>query len=240
MNNWKNIWEKRTFDSNVLDSKDKYKVFAELKRANGYDIVEGGITLDAFKKQYKEFKACFADNFPDKSFSHIKSIYEVGCGSGANLFMFEQEGLTVGGLDFSEKLISIAKKVLKSNDIKCSEAVDIPTDKKYDFVFSDGVFHYFSDIQYASNVMQKMYEITNYGIGFIGIHDVDKKESFIKFRKQLVENYEEKYKNLDKLFYDKEFFKDFASKRNMKVVFEDSCLEGYWNNNFIFNCFMYK
>lgn len=50
-----------------------------------------------------------------------------------------------------------------------------------------------------------MYEKSNYSIGILDIHDVDCEEEFVAYRKSVIENYEERYKDLPKLFYDKHF-----------------------------------
>ena len=72
------------------------------------------------------------------------------------------------------------------------------------------------------------------------MHDVDKKIKFTEYRRKIVYNYDEKYKDLPKLFYSKQFFSDFALKHNMRIFFPDFKVEGYWNNDYIFNCFFYK
>ena len=79
-----------------------------------------------------------------------------------------------------------------------------------------------------------------YSIGVIDIHDKDKERDFLEYRKKILDNYEERYKDLPKLFYEKDFFGKFAEKYGMNVVFTDSCVKGYWNNEFVFNCYMYK
>ena len=61
----------------------------------------------------------------------------------------------------------------------------------------------------------------------------------MEYRINNTPDYKERYKDLPKLFYRKEFFQEFANKHNLKIVFEKSTVEGYWNNEFIFNCFMY-
>lgn len=80
----------------------------------------------------------------------MRSIYEVGCGCGANLFLFQNDGIEVGGIDYSSSEIEIAGKVL--------------------------------------------------------IHDSTKKDAFIAYRKNIIEDYEERYKDLPKFFYEKAFF----------------------------------
>ncbi len=41
-NNWREIWEKHCADGNILQGKDEEKIFMELKRSNGYDVIGGG------------------------------------------------------------------------------------------------------------------------------------------------------------------------------------------------------
>lgn len=56
----------------------------------------------------------------------------MGCGSGVNLYLFKNiVGCAwLGGIDYSAKLLNIAKKVVLSDDIKCKEAIDVDIDKK--------------------------------------------------------------------------------------------------------------
>ncbi len=97
MSTWLEIWNKRTADSEILSSNEIRKIFAELKRANGFDVINGGLSINALINQYEDIKQNFSLYFKDKDFSKIKSIYEIGCGSGANLFLFQQENKIVGG-----------------------------------------------------------------------------------------------------------------------------------------------
>ena len=73
------------------------------------------------------------------------SVYEVGCGSGANLYLFEKDGMICGGADYSPNLIECAKKVLHTEDIICAEANQIPREPRYDALLSNSVFSYFAD-----------------------------------------------------------------------------------------------
>lgn len=235
-NEWKTIWGKRTADEKILKTEDKRQIFLELKRSNGFDVVEDGLTYESLEEQKNEMENWLSG----KGKKEIKSIYEVGCGSGANLFLFEQDGIACGGLDYSETLIESAKKVLQSNDLSCREAIDTPVSPQYDAVLSNSVFSYFKDEEYAYDVLEKMYQKTAYSIGLIDIHDAEKEEAFITYRKTIIPDYEERYKNLPKFFYRKEFFEKFAKEHQMDICFTDSHMKGYWNNEFIFNCYMYK
>lgn len=235
-NNWKSIWEKRRLNEEALGSENILELFTELKRADGFDVGGGEIAPDALLKQYEDIKQRLAKGAP----SPVRSVYEFGCGSGANLLMFERDGFTTGGIDYSQALIDIAVKVLKSNDITCGEAINAEVSPKYDCILANSVISYFSDIDYTLGVLEKMLEKTNYSIGLIDVYNIEKKEAFLAYRRANVENYDEKYQNLNKLFYSKDLFADFASKNNLKIEISESTVENYWNNEFVFNCFMYK
>lgn len=239
MSNWKEIWEKRRADSLILkDSHDRGEILTELKRAAGFDITEGGLDAEALMSQYEMTKRnlSWGMNFA----TELSSVYEVGCGSGANLFLFESDGLKCGGIDFSQSLINIAESVLGTDDLTCDEAVNMSGEGQYDAVLSNSVFSYFPDEQYAERVLEIMLKKSRFSIGILDVHDREKKEDFVNYRKRTIENYEELYKDLPKLFYSRAFFESFAEKHNLDIRFPKYDMPGYWNNEFVFHCFMYK
>ena len=235
-NNWKNIWEKRQLNEEAFGSDDVNKLFCELKRADGFDVGGGELSEEALLRQYEDIKQRLIKGAP----SPVKSVYEFGCGSGANLLLFERDGFNCGGIDYSNALTDIAVKVLKTKDITCGEAINAQTEPKYDCILSNSVISYFPNTDYTLGVLEKMFQKTNYSIGLIDVHNIEKKEDFLAFRRKNIENYDEKYADLNKLFYSKELFTDFAGKHNLKIEFSESAVENYWNNEFVFNCFMYK
>ncbi len=99
-NKWKEIWEKRNANSEILHSGDKRKIFLELKRISGWDSMsdtaEEGIDFAGFYEQYLQIKNELEFSAYDKMHT-INSVFEVGCGSGANLYLFQNDGLKVGG-----------------------------------------------------------------------------------------------------------------------------------------------
>lgn len=234
-NNWKNIWEKRRLNEEALNG-DVIKLFLELKRADGFDVGGGELSEDALLCQYEDIKQRLIKGAP----SAVNSVYEFGCGAGANLLLFERDGFTCGGVDYSNALIDIAEKVLKTKDILCGEAINAPAEPKYDCILANSVISYFPDTDYTKKVLEIMCQKANYSIGLIDVHNIEKKDDFIAFRRKTIENYDEKYADLNKLFYSKELFSDFAQKHNLKIEFSESSVENYWNNEFVFNCFMYK
>lgn len=234
-NDWKRIWSNRHLNKNI-DITDPVKLFTELKRCNGFDTLGGRISDNALVEQYEKIKRRLTEGAPNK----VKSVYEFGCGSGANLLMFERDGFTCGGIDYSEALINIAKTFLKTKDLTCSDAANALESPQYDCVLSNSVIAYFTDYDYARTVLEKMFNKTRYSIGLIDVFDAEKENAYVEYRRRTVENYDEKYADLPKLFYSKEFFVDFAKEHDLKIEFCESTVENYWNNDFIFNCFMYK
>ena len=102
------------------------------------------------------------------------SVFEVGCGCGANLYLFSEDGIKVGGLDYSETLVRIMKKVFAGKpplECICNSADKLTTNIKYDAVFSNSVFSYFPDYSYAGNVLERMLVKANSCIGINVMYD---------------------------------------------------------------------
>ncbi len=235
MHNWKYIWQNRSVDDAIYTLKNNKKIFEELKKINGFDVIDNGLSYEALIEQFDNIKSRINTSECEKS------IFEVGCGSGANLFLFKNSGFKVGGIDYSQPLVQTARKILNlSDEIVCDDAVNLNTDDKYQTLLSNSVFSYFENFDYAKIVLEKMYQKSISNIVLIDIHDETKKEDFINYRRKIIENYDERYKHLPKLFYKKEYFIEFAHSHNMQIEILDSNVKGYWNNPFVFNCFMYK
>jgi len=210
----------------------------ELKRSNGFDVVKDQLSYESFLEQYREMKQRLSLHVPDGA--AIQSVYEVGCGSGANLFLLENDGLNCGGIDYSPKLLEGAKQVLRTTDIRCAEAAELPVEPEYDALISLSVFGYFTDEAYAEAVLEKMYQKARYVVGILELADVQKKEAYTAYRKKIIPDYETRYRGLPRLFFSREFFLKFARSHDMEVEFSPVNLQDYWNSQFYFDCYLYK
>ena len=179
-NRWQEVWNNRQINPSELTSEDETRLILELKRIVGWDFYgkKTTVSVEGYKKEYNYLKANLG--FADK----IGSVFEVGCGSGANLYFFKKDDFKVGGSDYAENLLDVAKKVIGAeNLIECiaGEASELPTDIKYDAVFSAGVFSYFLDLDYTEKVLEHMLDKTRQSIGILRIFDEETKEECFRY-----------------------------------------------------------
>jgi len=83
-------------------------------------------------------------------------------------------------------------------------------------------------------------QLKNIGSRLIDIHDADKEEEFLAYRRAAIPDYDERYKGLGKLFYRRSFFEDFARAHDLRIEFPAIEMEGYWNTPFVFHVFLYR
>ena len=232
-NQWHTIWNRRQPSKEALLG-DWQEIFLELKRINGFDVMEGGIPLASLLAQSARIKELL-------HLSAGQSVYDVGCGAGANLYLLAREGLAVGGTDYAAALVETARKVLPdARELTCGEADAFDTALKYDAALSNSVFSYFPSEEFAELVLTRMLEKTTGAIGLIDLHDADKEEDFLAYRRATIPDYDERYKGLGKFFYRRSFFEGFARMHNLSIDFPAIEMEGYWNTPFVFNVFMYR
>ena len=227
MNNWQKIWNKGDrIDSIILES---------LIKADGFDSGAGSFGVEDWKKYTLEY-------FQRLGISSGDTIYDVGCGSGAFLYDLYLQKYIVGGGDYSMSLIHLAKTIMPNGDFTCDEAININTDQAYDFILSHSVFHYFKDLNYAKGVLAKMIQKSNKKIGIFDINDKAKENQYHQIRMGDMDRqeYKEKYKGLDHLFYEKNWFKEIAKEFNLKISIFDQTFENYTNSNLRFNVVMEK
>ena len=67
MSEWKEVWNRHEADSSVLSGTDNISKFLELKRANGFDAVGGGLSYDALVGQYRYVKDMLTNRLNKKA-----------------------------------------------------------------------------------------------------------------------------------------------------------------------------
>lgn len=240
-NKWREVWNNKGINFSTVDlmseGMDEFAIYSALKKLDGYDV-----SIQEIEGYYRNFyKASVGMWEKLKKISGISSAYEVGCGSGANLYLLQQRGIVTGGIDYSENLVQIAQKVLgKEDGIAMGEAVNMSVDDRYDVVFSEGVFAYFPDEQYGLSVLEKMYEKATKAIIVIEVFDKSLQCECERHRREMIPDYDEKYTGLGKMFYEKDMFRDFAERHHCRIEFGTVDNPYYWNSSYLFNCYFYK
>ena len=136
-NRWKSIWDNKALVSSNYTG-DEFQRFRELKKANGFDVAVANedTYFQSFYNGWLEFYSIVVEMAGENS-----SFYEVGCGSGVNLFMFKNrmKGITFGGCDYSAAMVKSANISSGCGDFLCCSADEISITPKYDIVMSEPV-----------------------------------------------------------------------------------------------------
>jgi 2-polyprenyl-3-methyl-5-hydroxy-6-metoxy-1,4-benzoquinol methylase len=233
MNKWKQIWENR--DTSFAQNNDE-NILMKLIQCDGFDGGGGDscITTVSWLSYISRIKS--------ELFAHeTDSIFEVGCGCGAILYPLHKAGHKVGGLDYSETLVKKAQAVLSDADLVVCDASLLEVLPQYDFVIANSMFFYFPNLNYASLVLEKMYEKAKKGIAVLDVPDARLESILERKKRDACFNYDEKYKGLNHLYYHKAWFLDFAKQKQCsKITISQQDIKGYGYNGFRFNCFMIK
>ncbi len=234
-NEWKKIWEKKE-QVLIRDDENEFEAFCRLKKANGYDVAVED-QKNYYMSFYNEWLSLY-DNIIRKT-GNITSVYEVGCGSGVNIYMFKNRGVSGGGIDYSPNLLNTARQFGDPDRFTVGEASEITEEPHYSLVMSEGVFEYFNSLDYAEVVLKKMLAKSTCMVYLGGVWNKEQENELMEYRRNTIENYDEKYKGLDKQFYSKDWICSLAADYGKNVEFEPINNKYYWNAKYLFNCFIY-
>jgi 2-polyprenyl-3-methyl-5-hydroxy-6-metoxy-1,4-benzoquinol methylase len=229
--NWKKVWNKNNRVENII--------LDMLINVDGFDSDTGKFDANSWLQYTNNFyNELGIINNQDNKYS----IYDIGCGSGAFVYPLYMQNHKVGGVDYSNVLVSLANTVMKNVDFVFDEAINVNVTEKYDFVISHSVFHYFNDLNYAKKILGKMLQKANKKIAIFDINDKSKESLYnetriINMNKKI---YKDKYKGLDHLFYDKDWFIAIAKELNCKINIFDQTFVDYANSKLRFNVIMEK
>lgn len=243
METWKEIWNKKDYEN--INPKTEYYKLLDLA---GYDVMrnwKGGEKVGEkkekidFVEDYKKYIKKISEML---NINNNNTIYDVGCACGNFLYYFYEMGCEVGGLDFSNNLIEVARTIMPLGTFEVNEALNLSIVGKYDYVFASGIIHYFESYSYTKDFLLKMLNKANKKIIILDIPDLSKKQESENERKKVYgeREYKIKFKNVKHLYYEKRFFEDFASLKGCDIYIFDQILNNYANKNYRFNCIITK
>lgn len=125
--------------------------------------------------QLKNIDIYIIDLILKGSFEHVKSILDVGCGSGRNLTYFLQNDFNVFAIDPNEASLFEAQQIaLKLNssiplsNFKIGIAEQIPFKNTFDLIICNAVLHFSSNTTQFENMLFGMWsQLNTNGILFI-------------------------------------------------------------------------
>ena len=229
--NWHQIWSQRG------EAAAQQPDLQCLLNLDGFDSGAGRVTANDFR----DYVRIITDRLAVKNGT---SVYEVGCGSGAFLFgLRERISMpTVGGCDYAGRLIDVARLVFEGGDFTFAEAADVCTEPKYDVVLANGVFHYFSDLDYAARVIDKMIEKANRIVAILEIPHAGTRQEAERVRREQLspEQYEVKYAGLKHQYYWPDWFGKIAEQHDCAWEHFGQIIPNYIQNPFRFNVIIRK
>jgi trans-aconitate methyltransferase len=229
MRTWKDVWAARRLG-------DSASTLDRLMAADGLDTGFGNVTEEAWRAFSLRVAAALNIDRGDR-------VYEVGCGAGAFLYPISEAGAIVGGIDQSAALIGFAREAMPEGSWAIGDAADLDAAEPWDVVVACGVFMYFPDRDYASRVIAAMMRKAARAVAILDVPDAARKDEALAFRRGSMgaAEYEEKYRGLDHLFYQRSWLRDqLAAAGASNVRVEDQQVEGYQNARFRFNAFAWK
>ena len=132
-------------DSNIMRGREARKLIEDRKDKDEQkkvwdEIAEGW--SDWRQAPFPEVKKFIEENVRDPG-----AVLDIGCGNGRNLIPFAQRGFKCYGIDFSPKMIKLAREFFErkklSANFKVANAVKIPFKSEFfDYCISTAVIHH--------------------------------------------------------------------------------------------------
>lgn len=166
-------------------------------------------------------------NYLDTFISLLKPgslVLDAGCGPGFHLKYLMQEGFKVIGIDFSERMIEIAKQETPKGDFKVMDVRDLSgLDEKFDGIFAHAVILHFSKKE-ANGILKNLKGKLNPG-GYLSIA-VKEIRSDREEEQVVVENdYGYEYQRFFS-YYSMDEIKNYLKDLEMEVCYEDIIPKG--------------
>lgn len=226
--NWDTIWSNRRAPASSGLS------LADLIRLDGFDTGVGLIEADDWLK--------YAEMIVDKlGIEDGSSVYDVGCGSGAFLLALSKcKAIDIGGLDYSQSLIEVARRVFPFAPLAAVPAAELSSTPRFDFVVANAVFQYLS-LDYARDVLRRMLSKARRGVGILDVPNMLFREESESVRAAALSQkvYEEKYDGFQHTYFDPKWFIDLGEfSRIAGVEVAEQFVPNYAQAKFRFNVFI--
>jgi SAM-dependent methyltransferase len=229
---WRTVWQaKGTAAPDLSGGPDP--VLRGLMTLAGYDSATSSLDPETHHAQVRYVRDRLRIRPTD-------SVYEVGCGAGAMLYSLRPGCSAVGGCDFADSLVTLARTVLDSTDLTVCDAADVPESPPYDVVLSNGVFLYFPDPAYARQVVLNMAAKARRAVAVLDVNDAARREEFEAVRRQRQGREHAGYIDLPQLYLERDFFRRLGEELNMLCEIDNSVMINSANGGYRFNALLFN
>lgn len=203
-----------------------------LIRADGFNTGFGDVTVDAWTDFVDQTCALLGLEAGD-------SLFEVGCGAGAFLYLPSQHGIEVAGIDYSPSQIEAAKRAIPGGNFEVRDAGDLHVSPSANVTIAFSVFQYFSSLDYARQVIGRMCQKATRAVALFDLPDVELADQALEERQASAggaDAYAVRYEGLDHLSYSKAWITTALEEGGLRdVTVGPQTMAGYDNSRFRFN-----
>ena len=152
------------------------------------------------------------------------SVLDVGCGGGIKTKYIADKGFSVTGIDFSEKMIAIAKRELPGLEFDVVDMYELDSySKKFDGIFVQAALLHISKKR-VMEVLEKMRHTLNpQGILYIGVKKI--KEDGVEEKIVKEQDYGYEYERFFS-FFTLDELKKYIEKLDMELLWEGTTHSG--------------
>jgi trans-aconitate methyltransferase len=226
MSGWDDLWDRRQLPP------EQPSTLGYLLAADGFDTNFSGLDEVAWSAGVDGLRTRLG-------LAPGMSVFEVGCGAGAFLYVLSQQGFSVAGIDRSAALVAKAAEVMPRGSFGVADAATFDLLPPADALISFGVFLYFSSERYAEVVLGRMRAKARRVVAVLDVPDRAKQAEAIAYRQRLAggpEAYAKRYAGLEHRYYDRDWMASMlAAVGLVDVHVEDQSLAGYGNSGHRFN-----
>jgi SAM-dependent methyltransferase len=223
---WEAVWERRTLEPT------RGSTLQQLMAADGLDTAFGETSESA----WRDFVTRRAATLGARAGT---SVFEVGCGAGAFLFVLAELGCRVAGLDRSATLIDFARRALPDGRFDVAEATALEPEPKADVVLSCGVFLYFPTLHYAEQAIAAMAARASGAVAILDLPDESLRAAALAQRIELAGGraaYNARYAGLEHLHFSREWVAQALAAAGLTAIqITDQDVVGYRNGAHRFN-----
>jgi SAM-dependent methyltransferase len=232
MPTWHQVWQNKGL-SRIPDDVTSGDVLDGLMDLDGYHSPTSSLSIGDHEVQFRQAVDALGIGPRD-------TVFEVGCGAGAFLYWLRHRCASVGGLDYAESLIAHARRALPCADLQHGEACNLAIVPQYDVVLSNGVFIYFPDEGYASEVLRRMIQKSRRAIGILDVNDAEHRDEFEHMRAVSQGDQRSRYDGLEQLYLGRRFFEKAAAEFGLSCRIESSRMPNSVNARFRYHVWLRK